>query len=279
MISRPMNKDGNSLSPIVHRSSFIVPLLILLIACRPPSDALDWVLESGVLRVGMDASFPPFEYVDGEGNLVGFDVDLARELAARLGVEPQFVANLPYDGLYDALTAGQVDVVISALYTDPARTADFAYSTPYFDAGQVLVVPGDVEGIGGMEDLAGRTLAVEFGSAGDVEARAWSQRLADLSILPCATAAEALAKVAGGEADAALVDHLSALAWTGEGLRVVGEPVTEEPYAVAARRQDRHLLRAVNEALEGMGADGTLDRLQERWFGPTRSFVFSVPLW
>lgn len=252
---------------------------IVLIACRPSSDALDRVLESRVLRVGMDASFPPFEYVDGEGNLVGFDVDLARELAARLGVEPQFVANLPYDGLYDALTAGQVDVVISALYADPARTADFAYSTPYFDAGQVLVVPGDAEGIGGMEDLAGRTLAVEFGSAGDVEARAWSQRLTNLSILPCATAAEALAKVAAGEADAALVDHLSALAWTGEGLRVVGEPVTEEPYAVAARRQDRHLLRAVNEALEGMGADGTLDRLQERWFGPTRSFVFSVPLW
>ncbi|MFN3761678.1 MAG: transporter substrate-binding domain-containing protein, partial [Anaerolineae bacterium] len=64
----------------------------------------------------MDASYPPFESIDGEGNLVGLDVDLGRELAARLGVEAHFVANLSYDGLYDALTADQVDVLISALY-------------------------------------------------------------------------------------------------------------------------------------------------------------------
>jgi hypothetical protein len=76
----------------------------------------------------MDASFPPFEFWDGEGNLVGFDVDLGREIAARLGVRVEFVANLSYDGLYDALAAEQVDVVISALYVDPTRMADFAYS-------------------------------------------------------------------------------------------------------------------------------------------------------
>jgi len=248
---------------------FIVPLIIApLFACRPAPGALERVLESGVLRVGMDASYPPFEYVDGEGNLVGFDVDLAREVAARMGVEARFVANLPYDGLYDALTAGQVDAVISALYVDPTRTADFAYSAPYFDAGQVLVVAGGIGGIEGMEDLAGRVLAVEFGSEGDVVARVWEQRLAGLLILPCQTSGEALAKVASGEADAALVDRVSALAGLGDRLEIVGEPVTEEPYAVAVRREDRGLLRAIDEALADLEADGTLGRLRQRWFGP-----------
>ena len=232
------------------RSLFIVSLLIVsLLGCRPAPDALDRVLENGMLRIGMDASYPPFEYVDGEGNLVGFDVDLGREIAARLGVEARFVANLPYDGLYDALTAEQVDVVISALYVDPTRTADFAYSTPYFDAGQVLVVAEGTEGIGGMTDLDGRTLAVEFGSAGDVEARAWGRRLAALTILPCQTADEALARVAAGEADAALVDHLSALMASVEGVKIVGPMVTSEPYAVAVRREDRQLLEASDDIL------------------------------
>jgi len=247
----------------------IISLTILLIGCRSTPDGLDRVLESGVLRVGMDASFPPFEYVDEGRGLVGFDVDLAREVAARLGVEAQFVANLPYDGLYDALTAGRVDVAISALYVDPSRTAAFAYSAPYFDAGQVLVVAEGTEGIGGMEDLAGRVLAVEFGSEGDVVARAWERRLVGLLVLPCETADEALAGVTEGEADAALVDHLSALAWAGGRLQVVEEMVTEEPYAVAVRREDRGLLRAVDEALADMEADGTLARLRRRWFSST----------
>ena len=246
----------------------MVVAALLLAGCGGRGDALERVLEAGVLRVGMDASFPPFEYVDGEGSLTGFDVELARELASRLAedrpVEVQFVANLPYDGLYDALTAGEVDVVISALYVDPARMADFAYSAPYFDAGQVLVARDETLA----EDLAGRTLAVEFGSEGDVVARGWQRRLSGLQVLPCQTAAEALERLVAGEADAALVDHLSALAAIGAGKELtVVRAVTAEPYAVAMRRHDRGLLRAVDAALAAMAADGTLAALQQRWFG------------
>jgi polar amino acid transport system substrate-binding protein len=227
----------------------------------------------------MDASFPPFEYVDDAGNLVGFDVDLAREVTARLGprlgetegVEARFVANLPYDGLYDALTTDRVDVVISALYVDPTRRGNFAYSTPYFNAGQVLVVMGGATDIEGMEDLGGRVLAVEFGSEGDVVSRTWARRLAGITVLPCQSAREALDRVIEGEANAALVDHLSALAAKseGQGLQIVGRPVTDEPYAVAVRRESRGLLRAIDGTLEELEADGTLDRLRREWFTPS----------
>ncbi|MGQ9521633.1 MAG: substrate-binding periplasmic protein [Anaerolineae bacterium] len=247
----------------------ILLLALLLLSSCSPADRLDRILETGILRVGMDASYPPFEYLDGEGHLVGLDVDLGRELAGRLGVEARFVANLSYDGLYDALTADQVDVVISALYVDPTRMADFAYSRSYFNAGQVLVGRVDTADIAEMADMAGRTLAVEWGSEGDVVARTWARRLVGLTVLPCQTSEEALARVASGEADAALVDHLSALAGIGQGLplRIVGDPVTDALYAVAVRRQDGALLRAINNALTAMEEDGTLPRLRRQWLG------------
>jgi polar amino acid transport system substrate-binding protein len=256
---------------------FLVSTLLILAACGSSSGALGRVIDSGVLRVGMDASFPPFEYVDGEGNLVGYDVDLAREVAARLGVvagaddlvvDVQFVANLPYDGLYDALTAERVDVVVSALYVDESRRGTFEFTTPYFNAGHVLVVVEGAGEVAAMEDLDGRVLAVEFGSEGDVVAREYARRLSDLTILPAPTATEALSAVAIGAADAALVDRLSALAATGagSGLRVVGDPVTDEPYAIAVWGADRRLLALLNEILNDMETDGTLDVLESRWF-------------
>jgi ABC-type amino acid transport substrate-binding protein len=163
-------------------------------------------------------------------------------------------------------------VVISALYADPTRVGPFAYSVPYFDAGQVLVVAGETEEVRSLEDLEGLVLAVELGSEGDAVARAWSRRLTALRVLSCPSADEALAQAASGEGDAALVDHLSALAWSGEGggLRIVGEPVTEVPYAVAVRQESRGLLRAINEVLTEMEADGSLDRLRQHWFVPAR---------
>ncbi|HET91265.1 MAG TPA: amino acid ABC transporter substrate-binding protein [Chloroflexi bacterium] len=252
--------------------------LAVLTACARPDDAWQRVLESGILRVGMDASFPPFEFVAADGALTGFDVELARELARRLEVEVEFVANLPYDGLYDALAVGWVDVVISALVVNPARMGDVAYSAPYFDAGQVLVMAGGADGgtstVQGMADLGGRVLAVELGTRGDLEARRWARRLLDLTLIHCQTADDALAAVRSGQADAALVDHVSALDGIGmtdePGLGIVGEPVVEEPYAVAVHRQGWQLLQAINHALSEMERDGTLDRMRGEWLREER---------
>jgi ABC-type amino acid transport substrate-binding protein len=243
-------------------------LLIMLTACARSDDTWERIHEVGVLRVGMDASFPPFEYVAADGTLAGFDVDLTRELGQRLGIKVQFVANLPLDGLYDALEVERVDVVISALVVDPDRMDDFGYSAHYFDAGQVLVIPSASEGaIEEMRDLDGRTLAVEFGAQGDMEARKWARRLADLTVVHHETAAEAVAAVTAGQADAALVDRVSALMAMGkdDGLTIVEGAVVEELYAVCVHRRSRYLLRAINDALAEMEKDGTMDALRAEW--------------
>jgi ABC-type amino acid transport substrate-binding protein len=241
---------------------------MVLVACSPPYDvAWKRASETGVLRVGMDASFPPFEAVALDGSLVGFDVDLVREVSQRLGLAPQFVANLPYDGLYDALTAQRVDAVFSALVINPARTADYAYSTSYFDAGEVLVLPEGEHTIQTMADVEGHRVAVVLGTQGDQEARRWARRLTDVTVIQYQTPARALRALETGEAEVALVDHVSALQAIGAGgdVTIAGEPVVSVPYAAAVRRDSRQLLRAINEALGAMEDDGTMDRLMAKW--------------
>jgi polar amino acid transport system substrate-binding protein len=255
----------------------------LVAGCTAPKPDPTWqrIQEQGVIRVGMEANWVPFEFVDGSGQLIGFDVELARALGERMGLEVQFVANLSFDGLYDALTADRVDMVISAMVVDMDRSADFAFSTPYFDAGQVLVVgPGSAD-VDGMKDLDGRVLAVELGSEGDSVARRWARRLTDLSLLHTDSAKEALAVVAEGRADAALTDRATALmtlrdegpfwATNGEGRRalaVSGEPVTGEQYAIVVRRDSSALLQALNQALVELRRDGALEALERKWLGP-----------
>jgi ABC-type amino acid transport substrate-binding protein len=264
--------------------SIALILICLFASCRRASPDEVWqrIQEQGVIRVGMEANWVPFEYVDGAGQLAGFDVELARELGARLELDVQFVANLSFDGLYDALTAGRSDVVISAVVVDMARSADFTFSAPYFDAGQVLVVGPDNDDVNAMQDLRGRVLAVELGSEGDTVARRWARRLAGLSLLHTDTAEAALGAVAQGavaedavaegRADAALIDRASALitlkAKPGTELHIRGEPVTEEQYAVVVHRESVQLLRAVNATLAELRRDGTLEALERKWLGP-----------
>jgi ABC-type amino acid transport substrate-binding protein len=247
--------------------ALVVIPAVCLAGCASTDSAWERVRGNGVLRVGMDAGFPPFEFVSADGALAGFDVELAEELGRRLGVDVEFVANLPYDGLYDALAVARVDVVVSALVINPARTTDYGFSTAYFDAGQVVVVREGLTTVEGVDDLEGKTIAVEFGTRGDLQARRWALRLPGVDIVPHETAAAAVEAVAGGEADVALVDHVSALAATGEGsgLVVASDPLVGEPYAVATCRDSRRLLRAINEALAEMESDGTLGALVEKW--------------
>ena len=241
--------------------------LVCMSGCRSTDEAWSRVRETGVLRVGMDASFPPFEAVEPGGVLVGFDVALARELGRRMGVRTEFVSNLPYDGLYDALAVDRVDVVISALVVNPNRMTDVVYSDVYFDAGQVLIVPIALLGIEQMSDLAGRVVAVEFGTRGDLEVRKWARRIDGLTNLHCGTAGEAVAAVLSGTADAAVVDHVTALVWASGSPDLVITDLTlvSEPYAVAARIGSTDLIRVINKSLGTLAEDGTLDELTKTW--------------
>lgn len=254
--------------PMLRKSRKILLLLLIgLAACNSRSSSWPRIQEAGVLRVGLDPTYPPFE-VDSSGELSGLDVDLARAIGADLGLEVAF-SYFGYDGLYDALATGQIDVLLSALVVDPARTQDFAYSEPYFNAGQILLVPVEETAVAAMTDLANHRLAVELGAQSHVEALAWSHKLAGLTVQPYSTPEEALTAVSDGRADAALMDGVNGrlLLQAHPNLRRTGEPITVEPYAFVTRIEDGDLLDQLNASLGRLQASGELAAITARWLG------------
>jgi polar amino acid transport system substrate-binding protein len=247
---------------------FALCLLLLslwLAACRRQDDAWERVQQTGVLRVGLDPTYPPFETFDGE-TLSGLDVDLARAIAADLGAEVEFV-HFGFDGLYDALDTEQVDVLLSALVAAPERAKDFAYSEPYFNAGEVLVVRAEEEEIEGMADLNGRSLSVELGAQGHVLATEWERKLPGLTLVPFNTPDEAITAVLQNQTDAALIDHISARLFLREtaALKIIAEPVSVEPFAIVTRQEDGNLLAQIDRSLARLKASGQLDAILQTW--------------
>lgn len=248
--------------------ALLVALLICAAACRPRG-GLAYVRTAGVLRVAVDPSFPPFESVNAEGELVGLDIDLARTIADQLDVEAHFVV-ISYDALYDALTSGRADVIVSALYPDPSRSHAFLFSRPYFNAGHVLVVTGesDVTAVG---DLAGQPLACVFGTIGHMEILNQTRTMPSSPIVLTVEDPITITRLLHtGEARAVVLDHVSALIAASQDpdLRILDVPVTDEPYVVALRQEDASLKEAIDAALEEMIVDGHLEDLIDRWMVP-----------
>ncbi|MFQ3565548.1 MAG: ABC transporter substrate-binding protein [Aggregatilineales bacterium] len=218
------------------------------------------------LRVGIDPSYPPFASFNGS-HLTGIDVDLAVALAFELGVRMRYVP-LGFDGLYDALQAGQVDVLIAALRADPARGGIALYTQPYFNAGLVLVSPQSAK-LDNMGQMGGHRLAVAFGSEAHSEAARWSRRIAPFTLLRYETSIDALDAVRLGEADAALIDSVTARLylrhhpeWDGHMIEVTTVPVA---MAVRADRPDQ--AAAISSALSALASRGTLEAIISRHLG------------
>jgi ABC-type amino acid transport substrate-binding protein len=192
-------------------------------------------------------------------------VDLARAIGRELGVEVAFVVS-GWEGLYGALYAGQFDAIVSALPYDPWRTQEALHSISYFNAGPAIVVPVDETGVRGPRDLIGRTVHVEFGSEGDVQARKLRNKVDGLQIKTHDTAVDALS-AAADQASVAIVDAVSARLYIREDprLRIGGEPLYDELYVVAVHPRAESLREAIDRALIEMRESGELEALLDRW--------------
>ena len=135
--------------------------LLAVVAVQPAlaQSALERVRAAGRLRVGIDATYPPFGIAEG-GQFSGFDVDIARALARELKVEAEFI-NASFDGVFPALQNGRFDVVVSAVTITPERSQTMLFSDPYIAAGQQVVARRD-SAMRSLDDLAGRTVGVQI---------------------------------------------------------------------------------------------------------------------
>jgi ABC-type amino acid transport substrate-binding protein len=227
------------------------------------------VRERGVLRVATDVGFRPFSD-QRAGEVIGYDIDLARAVAGKLGLAVEFVPT-GFDGLYDTLTSGRADMIASALPYAPEFGNRARFSRFYFDAGQVLVVP-TASPIVSTGDLAGVSVGVALGSDADALAR---RLVADVPTIALRSSyeepGEVLNALQRGEIAAAIVDNVAALSAVQgrEGLRIA-QALSSEPYVLAVPPGAFQLHAAINQALDELEAEGLFAQLNRTWLVESR---------
>lgn len=255
------------------RIHLVLALFVLLnllgAALIPPwmdDDTRRRIEATGVVRVGLDPAYPPFE-MEEEGHIVGFDVDLAQALARQIGVQVEFVP-MGYDSLYDALASGAIDLILSSYPYSPELCRRERCTRPYFQAGQVLVVRVGSD-IDGPRALRGRTVGVEMGGAGDALVQPWERTGSIARRVGFFSPEEALEALSAGEVDAVVVDRISALAFVlGQGgVEIRGPVLQDESFVAVVARRSVWLHHRLQRALRRLARDGTLDRLEVRWCG------------
>ncbi|MHC4958284.1 MAG: transporter substrate-binding domain-containing protein [Planctomycetota bacterium] len=244
---------------------FLLCALVLLGACaeKDTRSTLDIVLERGELIIGTEPEFPPFESKNAQGEFVGFDMDMARELAKDLGVRLR-IDEMAFTSLPTALENGKVDLIISGMTIRPERAKNRAFTDPYFLTGLCLLVNRKA-GIAKADDVDGKRVVVKRGTTGEEAAREFFKK-SDITVLDkestCAM------EVVNGRADAFLYDQLSVLRHHQEhpeATLALLEPLTKEPYAMAARLDDQKWVDRLNKFLRDIRADGRYGKLREKY--------------
>jgi len=216
------------------------------------------------VMVATDATWPPFEMVDETTKeIIGFDIDLMKAIAEKGGFEVEFV-NVGFDPLLAGMASCQYDAAISAITITEERKADFAFSGPYFGAGQVVVVRVDNTDITGKDSLSGKTVGAQIGTTGaiaieDVEG-ATLKTYDDIGL--------AYQDLINGQVDAVVADDGLARGYVAKNsteIKIVGDPFTDESYGIAVCKTNTDLLDKINNGLEAVKGEGLLDQLTQKW--------------
>jgi polar amino acid transport system substrate-binding protein len=227
--------------------------VLLLTACAKPAG----------IKVATDATFAPFEYTNDAGDLVGFDVDLMNAIAEKAGFEFEWV-NVPFDSVLAGLSECQYDAAIAAISINEDRKKSMLFSTPYMDAGLVVVVNKETTDITGIADLVGKTVAAQLGTTGEMAA----QEIVDVDYKPYDSYELAFLELANKGVDAVIADNPVALGYIAanpEKLMAVGEILNNEQYAVAICNKNADLQAKIDAALNELIESGFILDLAEQY--------------
>lgn len=233
----------------------------------------------GELVIGIEASFPPYEYIEA-GKIIGFDADLAQLMARALGVKVKLI-DVPLSGAIPALLAGKYDTLISGITITPERAKRVAFSVPYGEATAAFLVLASSP-FKTPKDLVGKRIAVQLGGAGETQALSWSEELKKQygsgfgEILRFQTSPETHLAVQAGRADASIASlpSLSPIVTKNPGkFRVVPGLGNRAFFGIAVRKQDNELRQFYNKQIRTLKQNGQLAALQKKWLG----FVSEIP--
>jgi cystine transport system substrate-binding protein len=238
---------------------------ILALSGTASAGSLEDVRSAGTLRIGTEGTYAPFTYHDTSGALVGFDVEIGREVAKRLGVEAEFVEG-KWDGLIAGLAGDRYDAVINQVGITEERQARFDFSQPYIVSKAVLIVQADNDEIVGFADLDGKRAAQSLTSN--------YGRLAEeagASLVGTDGFDQSIQLVLTGRADATINDNLSYLDFKKQKpdapVKIVATQEEAAASGIIVQKGNPELVAEIDRALEAMKADGTYASISQRYFG------------
>ncbi|MBN3765413.1 ABC transporter substrate-binding protein [Burkholderia sp. Ac-20365] len=226
------------------------------------------------VRIGVDASYPPFESIAPGGQVVGFDADLTRALCAKMNVKCVWIPQ-DLDGIIPALKARKFDIIVSSLTVTDQRREQIDFSDKLFDAPARMIAKKGSTLLPTAQSLKGKRIGVEQGSTQEAFAKAyWEPK--GVTIVPYQNQDQVYADLATGRLDAALQDELQAdagflktprgkdFAWAGPEVK---DPKTiGEGTAIGVRKEDGELKAMLNKALAQVHQDGTFTKLEKQYF-------------
>lgn len=256
----------------MKKFSLLIGCLLALMVSLPGfavADTLDDILERGVLRVGMEPGYMPFEMTNKKGDIVGFDVDMAKRMAKAMGVKLELVSTA-WDGIIPSLITKKFDIIMSGMTLTQERNLKISFADPYIVIGQSILISKKLEGtITSYKDLNTKKykVASKLGTTGE---QATKRMIPNATYISFETEQEGVMDLVNGKIDAFIYDlpyNAIAFAEKGEGkLVLIDEPFTYEPLAWAVNKGNADFINWLNNFLVQAKNDGTYDKIYKKWF-------------
>jgi len=264
---------------MMKRLTLLLSIAVLLAgalsACGSgePANELEAVQQAGKIVVGTSADYPPFEFVDESGEIVGFDIDLANEIGQRMGLEVEIV-DMPFDSLIAAVQEGKIDISIAAFNYTEERDKSVDFTDPYYYAEDGFLVAEDFAGeITKPEDAANYRVGVQTGATADswvTENLVDAGLMAEENVFRYERMDQAALDVKNGRIDILITDYIPAQALAEEvgGLKVIYHAeVSTGPVNIITPEGSTELTEALNNVIAEMLEDGFIDQLSTKWIG------------
>lgn len=235
---------------------------------KQQDSSLQDILTNGKLVVGLDASFPPMGFRDDDQNIIGFDIDVAKEVCKRMGIELELVP-INWDAKEQELNTKNIDCIWNGMSYNDEREESMQLSQPYMKNTQVIVVLRE-SSAETLEDLTGKTVALQNGSTASDAMNNNKEFSESVSIVKIDNNVQALMDLKVSGSDAVAIDEVVARYYMEkepDTFKILEETLSEEEYVIGFRKGEMALCGEIEKQLKEMAADGTLAEISTTWFG------------
>ena len=232
-----------------------------------------------VYVVGTDAAYAPFESQNEKGEIVGFDIDVVKATAQKAGIEVKFL-NTPWEGIFNSVAQGDRDLLVSAITITPERQQTLDFSTPYFDAQQLIAIKSDSK-IAKFDDLKKLKVGVQNGTTGD-EVITKLQGKDSVNVKRFESTPLALKEMESGGVDAVVADNGVVVHYVNNNpdskfKTLADSSFASEQYGIAVKKGNAELLEKINKGLAGIREDGTYNKIYAQYFGAVPAATGAAP--